>query len=302
MDGQAGNVFRQRSQREPDIDGPASAQLADRLADVGQQQPGQGVGLGHVLQRPPLGQVAGNLQVQAERGQVMTQQVVQLARDPGALIDPRALGQQQPGRLQFGIQPALLLARLRLLHRHQRGDKHKAGKPRVQQGLQQGDQRRKVPRRADEHRDHRDVAGHQPAHADPQRQQPRQQSGHDHQQDAAQSGAGEVADAQRTAGQDQQQKMVDPGAALLAQRAGDPPVHAPEAQVHRQPAADHQIEGRPVRAALLDTGGVQEDRNQPEPDHAPGEQPGVAQQSAMVKAFQHSRMLPASRRSRIRET
>ena len=67
------------------------AHLADRLAHVGQQQLGQGVALLDVLLRLALGQVAGDLEVQAERGEVVAQQVVQFARDAQCARSSREL-------------------------------------------------------------------------------------------------------------------------------------------------------------------------------------------------------------------
>ena len=73
--------------------------------------------------------VAGDFQVQAERGQVVAEQVVQFARDAGALVDAGAFGQQRAGGAQFGIEPALLVARLRLLPRDQAVTKTKPENP-----------------------------------------------------------------------------------------------------------------------------------------------------------------------------
>ena len=49
------------------------------------------------------GQVARDLEVQRQRGQVVAEQVVQLPRDAGALGDPRALSKQLPRRLELGV-------------------------------------------------------------------------------------------------------------------------------------------------------------------------------------------------------
>ena len=106
---------------------PLFAHFADRLAHVGQQQLGQRVALPDVFLRLALGQVAGDFQVQAQRGQVVAEQVVQFPGDAQALAHPRALRQQGAGGAQFGIEPALLLAGLGLLLRHQAGDEDEAG-------------------------------------------------------------------------------------------------------------------------------------------------------------------------------
>ena len=48
----------------------------------------------------------------------------------GALVHPRAFRQQRAGGAQFGVEPALLLARLRLLPRDQAGDEDEARRSR----------------------------------------------------------------------------------------------------------------------------------------------------------------------------
>ncbi len=54
-----------------------------------------------MLQRLPFGQVPGHFQVQGQRGQLVAQQVMQLARDAGALIDAGTLGKQGAGGTQL---------------------------------------------------------------------------------------------------------------------------------------------------------------------------------------------------------
>ena len=149
------------------------AQLADRLAHVAEQQLGQRMGLADVLLRLAFGEVAGDFQVQAQRGEVVAEQVVQLARDAGALVDARAFGQQRAGGAQLGVEPALLVARLGLLPGDQAGDEDEAREAGIQERLHQRlDHRELEPAR--EHRQERKPAQHQPDHAQRQRQQPRQ--------------------------------------------------------------------------------------------------------------------------------
>src|SRR5690606_18068389 len=78
VDPQPGHVVGQRQQGGAHVDGVVLAQPAHRLAHVAQQQLGQGVGLGDVLLGLAADQVVGDLQVQAQGGQVVAEQVVQL--------------------------------------------------------------------------------------------------------------------------------------------------------------------------------------------------------------------------------
>ena len=59
--------------------------------------------------------MAGDFEIQAERGQVMADQVMQFARNAHALGEPARFGQQGARRAQLGVQAALLFARLGLL-------------------------------------------------------------------------------------------------------------------------------------------------------------------------------------------
>jgi hypothetical protein len=237
LDVQRGHVLGQRPQCGSQVDGAGLAQLADHLAHVAQQQLGQCVGTLHVLQRLALGQVTGHFQVQGQRSQLMPQEVVQLTRNARALVDPGTFGQQGAGRTQLGIQAALLLARLGLAAGHQRDHEHEAGEPHVSHRLQHSDGRRKA-QWLDVDRQHGKVAGNQPDHADTRPQQPGQQAGHHHQQDAAQCGAGEIAHADRTGSQQDQRGMVEDAGTALAQRTGQYPVDNAEGEVGRGPGDD----------------------------------------------------------------
>ncbi|KAG1320819.1 hypothetical protein G6F63_014078 [Rhizopus arrhizus] len=181
-----------------------------------------------MLQRLAVGQVAGHFQVQGQRGQLVAQQVMQLARDARALIDPGALGQQGAGGTQFRVEPALFVAGLGLATGHQCDHEHEAGEAHVAHRLQHGDERREA-QRLDVDRQHRQVAGHQPDHADARPQQPWQQAGHHHQQDASQRGTGKIAHADRAGGQQDQRRrqqdvardrVVEPGVLAVDQADG----------------------------------------------------------------------------------
>jgi len=184
VDEEFGHVFGQRAQCRAQVDRAAVAQLADGLAHVGQQQPRQGVGLLDVLLDPTVRQMAGHFQVQAERRQMMAKQVMQLAGNPRAFVDPCTLRKQGAGRAQFGIEAALLFPRFGLLQRNKAGDEHEPRNTRIEQRLHQRFEQREV-QAQHEHGHHRELRGDQPDHAHLQWQQPWQHASGDHQQHAA---------------------------------------------------------------------------------------------------------------------
>ena len=122
------HVLGQRPQRRGQVDRAALAQLADRLAHVGQQQlapacaPAARVPCARPSDRWPA---TSRLRLSAVRWwpsrscSSREMRVRSLTRD--------AFGQQGAGGAQFGVQPALFLARLRLLPGDQAGDEHEAG-------------------------------------------------------------------------------------------------------------------------------------------------------------------------------
>src|SRR5207244_716133 len=69
----------------------AKEELGDRLSGL---DPGASF---------PLGLVARDLEVQRQSGEVMAEQVVEIAGNAGSLGDPGALSQQLPSRLELGI-------------------------------------------------------------------------------------------------------------------------------------------------------------------------------------------------------
>src|SRR5690606_22682908 len=77
-DVQGRHALGQGADGAAEVQGTVLAHLADRFAHVGQQQPGQGVALPDVLLGTAFGEVGGHLQVQAQGGQVVAEQVVQL--------------------------------------------------------------------------------------------------------------------------------------------------------------------------------------------------------------------------------
>ncbi|KAG1251821.1 hypothetical protein G6F68_012082 [Rhizopus microsporus] len=238
-----------------------------------------------MLPRLAVGQVAGHFQVQGQRGQLVAQQVMQLARDARALIDPGALGQQGAGGTQFRVEPALFVAGLGLATGHQCDHEHEAGEAHVAHRLQHGDERREA-QRLDVDRQHRQVAGHQPDHADARPQQPWQQAGHHHQQDASQRGTGKIAHADRAGGQQDQRRVVEETRTALAQRAGQRPVHDAESQVGRGPGNDAEA-GFAVQRLQRQRDRIDQVDREPKADGAPGEQPGVAQHRIVVQSGQH---------------
>ena len=69
------------------------AQLADDFAHVRQQQLGDRLRLPHVVLRSPRDEMAGDFEVQAQRSQVVADEVVQVARNSHAFGDPARFGQ-----------------------------------------------------------------------------------------------------------------------------------------------------------------------------------------------------------------
>ncbi len=67
---------------------------------------------------------------------MVTNQIVQLARDTHALGDTGGFGQQRARGPQFGIKAPLHLALFRLLARHHRGDEAKHGERGIEACLQ----------------------------------------------------------------------------------------------------------------------------------------------------------------------
>lgn len=127
------------------------------------------MGLAYVFLRLALGDVAGHFQIEAQRGEVMTEQVMQLARDAGALVDAGAFGQQRAGGAQFGIEPALFFAGIGLLARDQAGHEDEHRKAAVQQRLHQRSEQGEIRAQIIEDRQHGQLAEHQPGHPDTQR-------------------------------------------------------------------------------------------------------------------------------------
>jgi hypothetical protein len=76
-----------------EIDLAVAVHLYD-LADFREQALGEDVCLAHVLGHLSLGEVRRHLEVHAERGEVMAERVVELARDARPLGLPHALGEE----------------------------------------------------------------------------------------------------------------------------------------------------------------------------------------------------------------
>jgi hypothetical protein len=97
---------RERRQDALEIDRGVAAQAAHRLAHVAEQQPGQALAAVDLLAQRPVGAVERALEVERQRGQVVAEQVVQLARDPRPLGGLAALGEQLAGRGQSALARA----------------------------------------------------------------------------------------------------------------------------------------------------------------------------------------------------
>ena len=115
MDREARHAFGQALQRLRQIDAVLVAKLAHDLAHVAEQELGDRLRLVHVILRLPADEMARDFEIQAERRQVMADQIVQLARDAHALGEPARFGEQRARRAKLGVQPSLILARLGLL-------------------------------------------------------------------------------------------------------------------------------------------------------------------------------------------
>ena len=67
--------------------------------------------LADVIRRLALGEARGDVELKTERGQVMPERVVQVARDAQPLFDAAALRQQRPCAQQFSVHRRQLIAR-----------------------------------------------------------------------------------------------------------------------------------------------------------------------------------------------
>ncbi len=295
VDRERGDLLGQRHEGRTQVDRAAVAQLADGFAHVGQQQPGQGMRLAHVFLRPPLGHVAGHFQVQAEGGQVVAQQVVEFTGDARALVHAGAFGQQHAGGAQLGVETALLLAGLGLLARDVGGDHHEGGKAHVEHGLEQGlPERELVPGHRHEGRHQGHVGRDQPGHGIAQVEQPRQHTGHDHQQDRAQARFGVDAHPDGRGRQHHGQGDV-PGQGkpvpTAIQHACRQPVAATEAQVAERRHRD--VDGLTVRRRHHD---IEDDGD---PHQGPGVEAGGAQQAGVAESSQHPGILGGIARAHV---
>ena len=92
MDHYRGLARAQLTNRLDDVDATRLPQAADHVADVGEQQPRDRVRLPDKVSRLPLSQPRGDVEMQAERGQVVAERVVQVTRDTKALGVAAVLG------------------------------------------------------------------------------------------------------------------------------------------------------------------------------------------------------------------
>ena len=79
MDVEPGHAFSQSFQGGRQINAVVLAKLADDFAYITEQQARHRLRLAHMLVRLPADQMAGNFQVEAQRGQMMADQIVQFA-------------------------------------------------------------------------------------------------------------------------------------------------------------------------------------------------------------------------------
>src|SRR5262245_2281632 len=104
------------------IDVSTATQLADNVPDVAQEQSRDGVRLLHVLGRLSVGEPRRHIELQTERGQVMAERVMEIARDAQALFVTAALSEQRASCQQLAVRACELLARQTLTQRQRCGD------------------------------------------------------------------------------------------------------------------------------------------------------------------------------------
>jgi hypothetical protein len=75
------HAFDQGLERLGQVDVVVLAQLADDFAHIRQQQLGDRLRLAHVVLRGPGDEVAGDFEIQAQRSQMMADEVMQVARN-----------------------------------------------------------------------------------------------------------------------------------------------------------------------------------------------------------------------------
>ncbi len=187
--------------------------------------------------------MAGDFQVERQRGQVMPDKVMQLARNSHPLCNTRVLRQQGLGGQQLRVHAAEFGPGLHLLERQQRGDERKGGQTEIHQQVHQHQQ--PAPLRAE---DHPDTEGQRqadhPADPDHERQDPGQQGRHQHREKTAEAGMREIRHAVGRYGQDRHDHQ-----ALPEGRGPLPADHrVPEQQQKQQgrgpPAHDPASRGR----------------------------------------------------------
>ena len=271
------HAFDQRMQGAAEVDLVLVAQLADDFAHVGQQQLGHRLRLAHLVLGIAFDQVAGDFEVQGQRGQVVADQIVQFARDAHALGDATGLRKQRARGTQLGVQATLLFARLGLAARDHRGDEGETGESEVQETLQDGvepavEQLSGVVAQPDQDRQQAQVLHDGPSYSHVRREQPRQHAGHDQQQDAGQAALAEPADRRCGQRHDDQQGHPHRTPSRPRQILGQRPVGQPEGDVGHPPAGKiaRFLDANPVRDGTAQQPGQQVD--------VLAEHPGFAQQ------------------------
>src|SRR5262249_11905963 len=87
----------------PEVEAVVPAQAVDDLTNVLQEEFGYRLRRLNMLLRLALGEMTSHLQIEAERGQMMTQQIMQFAGDPHALRHLAAVHKQLLSCTQLGI-------------------------------------------------------------------------------------------------------------------------------------------------------------------------------------------------------
>ena len=106
VNGGDGDALRERLERALEIAAVGFAQLGDDVAHLGEEGPGQALGLVDMSVRlAGFGDVARDLELESERGQLVPPGVVQLARYAQALGVPDVAGDYRLRGPQFPVGP-----------------------------------------------------------------------------------------------------------------------------------------------------------------------------------------------------
>ena len=218
-----------RAQRRGEIDGIVLAHPADDAAHVAQQILRDALALFDVLPRLTLGEMTGYLEIERQRGEVMADGVVQVARDAQALGRAAADAEELGRDAELGVGVGELLPRARLAARDECRERAKELEREVGQG---GEDRRRHLRRHREDDCERRRLDRDPDHRPPERQLAARLRGDDDEQDGHEAGRlhDDQHQCEHALGEDREQRMP----AVDRDGRGDDDEHA-EREVGRDP-------------------------------------------------------------------